>query len=199
MKPFHRVNALAVLLSLLVWNIVGNGGAVDIAIAENPTAAPSANHFKITWPKGWSLKDLPGARGPDGRDLGGQRIQASLVSPESPKNGSAIDFNIVPIAAGASPDLDRDFQQMKDAMSKLYEQKGAKMFASDTKVVTLGGLAARSASIELKQGDAVVLRQWFSAAYGKKHFYSIGFSTTELDYVKLTAIWEDVKNSLVLE
>jgi hypothetical protein len=159
-------------------------------------SAEELTPYKVKWPTGWNVTDLPGPRPYSERDLGGKRARA--IKTDDGKIAAVIELTYFHRPGARSDSPESEFPSVLKSIKSHYESAGYTVAASTPVHSKLGGLNAMEAEITTN-AKGIMLCQWTAMAAGTDSLYSFSFTGLKPKFDKYKPDLEIWKQSLSLK
>lgn len=165
---------------------------IRIALADKSTSLP----YRIQWPAGWELTQLPSSETNSGKNLGGGRARA--VRMENGGMVAAIELTYLPRRDNGRASLSEEFESMVDGIQAGYEKKHLKVTLRPLPRSEIGGHAARLAEISVSSQESL-LTQWIGMAFSPNYVYSLTYTAVGDNFARFHPVLDTLAKGMQLQ
>lgn len=165
---------------------------ISIALAEKSPPPP----YRIQWPAGWALTELPSPETNSGKNLGGGRVRA--IRMENGAMAAAIELTYLPRRDNGKAILSEEFDSMVEGLQAGYEKKGLKLTARPLPRAELGGHTARMVELSVSSPEKQ-LTQWIGMAFSPTYVYSLSYTAPGENFSRFYQVFEALAKGMQLQ
>ncbi len=153
---------------------------LGLSAASAETIAPRP--YRVVWPTGWDVSNLPSSTTNSGKKLGGERVRA-LLKGEGVAVVAAINLAYFPRSDKGQANLAEEFDQLRSSVQAAYEEQKFKVNPAPERALSIGGLSAITTELSVIN-DSTHLMQWIGVMLSPQFFYSLTFTASAENFVR---------------
>ena len=165
---------------------------INIALADKSASLP----YRIQWPAGWELTQLPSPETNSGKNLGGGRARA--VRMENGGMVAAIELTYLPRRDNGRASLSEEFESMVEGIQAGYEKKHLKATLRTLPRSEIGGHAARMVEISISSQENQ-LTQWIGMVFSPSYVYSLTYTAVGENFSRFHPVLDALAKGMQLQ